>query len=491
MIMKIIKRKAFVTILVLFCSLCLPGAVAHAGFGVSPASFISDLPEAKSFSTTVTNIGEDPINIVIIPAGLKVGPRGGVRSQESQKDLKAASRVFHPDPDKFALAPKASRKVTISVTLPENAKGGIYGTILVVSEPPKLKGSGVINVARIAIPVLFSLPGPSRKAGKVTKIDLLQKETGAPIEIKTMFKDTGNIHFRVTGKAFIESEAGKQLAVLLLGTHSVLPTGDDRLFSANWRPEKLSIGDYTVRAEMQIEDGPKVVKSKTFHVISPHKVLQLGGEIVDFSAPKVAQNKPIPFKLVFFNKSNVKLLPEGEIEIKDNKDNLMAAAAIVARERIAPKSSGELRATLEQGLSQGEYTATVKLAYGLLEYSEMRVVKVQTKLTVIEKEIIIAGKIAEFSVDSVKSGETIIPELFFENTGNTDFSVEGLIELKNSKGKTVGQIPVNRTLIPAEISKRIGGSWSGNLPPGLYKAVATLIYGEGKMVTKETSFLAK
>jgi hypothetical protein len=490
-VIDIIKRKLFIVIAVIFCSLYLLGTVVHAGFGVSPASFISDLPEAKSFSTTVKNMGDSSINIVIIPAGLKVGPEGGVITQESKKDLEVAAKVFHPDPASFVLSPQASREVIISVTPPKDAEGGIYGTILVVSEPPKLEGSGVINVARIAIPILFTLLGPSKKTGKVVEIDVAQEEIGAPIEIKVMFRDTGNVHFHVTGNAFIEDQTAKQLAQLSLGTHRVVPTGGDRLFSGRWKLERLSPGNYTIKAEMQIEDGPMIESSKIFHVVSTDKILQLNGEISDFSVPKVAKNKPITFGLVFFNESNVELLPEGEINIKNSKGDVITTIPIEAEEKIIPKSSGELRAVLEKGLPQGEYTAESIINYGLLEYNEMRTAKAQVKFTVLEKIPVIAGEISKFIVDSTKSGEAVVPQLFFKNTGNTEFAVEGLIELKNSAGKTVGQVPVNKIKLAEKEEKRLGQNWSGTLPVGLYKAVVTLIYGGGKMVSGEASFLVK
>jgi len=490
-VIDIVKRKLFIVIAVIFCSLYLIGTVVHAGFGVSPASFISDLPESGTFSTTVRNIVDSDIHISIIPAGLKLSSEGGVRAQDSQKDLEVAAKIFHPEPASFVLAPQESREITISVTPVEGAKGGIYGTILVVSEPPKLVGSGVINVSRIAIPVLFALPGPFNKSGKVTEINISQEEIGAPIEVKVMFEDTGNVHFRVTGEAFIENQEGIEIAHLSLGTHTVIPPGDDRLFSGNWQPEGLAVGDYTVRAEMQIEDGPAIESSKIFHVVSTDKILQLDGEISDFSVTKVAKNKPINFGLVFYNKSNVELLPEGEIKIKDSNGDTITTIPIEAKEKITPKSSGELRAVLDKGLPQGEYIAEAIINYGLSQYNEMRTAKAQVKFTVLEKIPVIAGEISKFTVDSIKSGEAVVPQLFFKNTGNTEFTVEGLIELKNSAGKTVGQIPVNKIELAEKEEKRLGGNWSGTLPVGLYKAVVALIYGGDKMVSGEASFLVK
>jgi len=447
--------------------------------------------QGGTFSIKVSNGSNCQSKFVIIPAGLKLGPGGGIGAKESKMDLEKAANIFNPDPGEFILSPGEQKTVNIKVTPPPDAQGGIYGTILVTEMPPKTEGANVVNVGRIAVGVLLTLPGTSTKSGEITSIDMSQKKSGEPIEIKGMFKNTGNIHFKVTGKAFIEDQSGKQLAQLSLGEHLVIPPGGDRLFSGRWKPEGLPVGDYTIKAEMQIEDGLTIKSNKIFHVVSTDKILQLDGEISDFSANKTAKNKPINFGLVFYNKSNVELLPKGEINIKDLNGNIITTIPITAEEKIIPKSSGELSAVLKKGLPQGEYRAEAMVNYGLSEYNEMRTAKAQVKFSVLEKIPVIAGEISKFTVDSVKSGEAVVPQLFFKNTGNTEFTVEGLIELKNSAGKTVGQVPVNKVKLAEKEEKRLGQNWSGTLPVGLYKAVVTLIYGGGKMVSGEASFLVK
>lgn len=476
----------------LLFGLWLSGPSARAGVSVSPSVIITNLPEDGIFAITVGNPEDSPQRMSVVPAGLKLGPTGGVRVQESEEDLRTAAEIFHPQPAEFILSGGESKVVTIEVTPSEGAEGGLYGTILVTASEPEAEAAMVAHESRVAVPVLLTLPGPTEKAGEITGVDVVQQEAGGTVEIKVMFRDTGNIHFHVTGKAFIENEDGVEVAQVSLGTHTVVPTGYDRLFSARWKPEGLPAGDYTVRAEMEIEDGPTVTSTgEVFHVISSYKVLQLGGEIVDFPAPKVAQHKPITFNLIFFNRSNVGVSPEGGIEIKDSDSNVMATVLIAAAEEIAPNSSSELRAVLEEGLPQGEYTASVRLEYGKPEYGETRIAKAETKFEVVEKEIVIDGEIVEFTMPSVESGEPIVPKLLLKNTGNTDFEVEGLIELKNSEGKTVGQIPIPATPVAVGETKRLGQAWEGNLPKGLYTAVTTLILGGEKILTAEASFVVK
>jgi len=489
--MLLIKRVFLISFVFIICILSF-SLSTYATFGVSPMLVRANIPnQGYTFSIKVSNGSTSPRKFSIIPAGLKIDPMGAIGAKESKKDLEKAANIFTLEPGEFILSPGEQKTVNIKVTPPPNARGGIYGTILITEMPPKTEGANVVNVGRIAVGVLLTLPGSSTKSGEVTSIDISQKKSGEPVEIKGMFKDTGNIHFEVTGRAIIEDKSGKQLAQLSLGKHLVIPPGDDRLFSGNWKPEGLNPGDYTIKAEMQIEDGPMIESSKIFHVVSTDKILQLDGEISDFSVPKVAKNKPITFGVVFFNKSNVELLPEGEINIKNSKGDTITTIPIKAQEKIIPKSSGELKAVLDKGLPQGEYIAEAMFNYGLLEYSEMRTAKTQVKFTVMEKIPVIAGEILRFTIDSIKSGEAVVPQLFFKNTGNTEFSVEGLIELKNSAGKTVGQMPINKITLAEKEEKRLGGNWSGTLPVGLYKAVVTLIYGGDKMVSGEASFLVK
>jgi len=489
--MLLIRRVFLVSFIFIICILSF-SLSTYATFGVSPMVVREDIPnQGWTFSLKVGNGSNCQSKFVITPAGLKIDPMGAIGAKESKMDLEKAANIFNPDPGEFILSPGEQKTVNIKVTPPPNAQGGIYGTILVTEMPPETEGANVVNVGRIAVGVILTLPGPSTKRGEITSIDMSQKKSGEPIEIKGMFKDTGNIHFKVTGRAFIKDKSGKQLAQLSLGKHLVIPPGGDRLFFGSWQPEGLSVGDYTVKAEMQIEDGLTIKSSKIFHVVSTDKILQLDGEISDFSVNKTAKNKPINFGLVFYNKSNVELLPKGEINIKNSKGDVITTIPIEAKEKIIPKSSGELSAVSEKGLSQGEYTAEAIINYGLLEYNEMRTVKAQVKFSVLEKIPVIAGEISKFTVDSIKSGEAVVPQLYFKNTGNTEFTVEGLIELKNSAGKTVGQVPVNKIKLAEKEEKRLGQNWSGTLPVGLYKAVVTLIYGGGKMVTGEASFLVK
>lgn len=141
-----------------------------------------------------------------------------------------------------------------------------------------------------------------------------------------------------------------------------------------------------------------------------------------------------------------------------------------------------------KGLRIGEYRVTIRAEYSKPEYGGTKVAMTEALLEVIEKELIIEGKITEFSIEVNETGNKIKSKISFKNIGNTEFNVEGLIELKNDQGRTVGQIPVNETSILAGKEKRIEELWEGSLPAGLYEAELVLIYGEGEMVSKEIYF---
>jgi hypothetical protein len=144
-----------------------------------------------------------------------------------------------------------------------------------------------------------------------------------------------------------------------------------------------------------------------------------------------------------------------------------------------------------KGLAVGKYDIILKVEYGRPEYGGTRVATAEALLDVIEKELVIKGEITDFSISVNEAGNRIKSKISFKNTGNTEFNVEGLIELKNNQGGVVGQIPVNKTNILEGKEKNIEEFWKGSLPVGLYKAELVLIYGEDKIVTEETSFLVK
>ena len=491
-----IKNKVSLFLLLIFFITHFWVGLVQAGIKVSPSMIIRDVTEEDyTFSTTITNTSDCSINVSIYFTGMTHNTIGGVDGKEGKEYLQQVTKIFKVEPEEFILAPKEEQEVNIVVNISQGQKiepsGGAYAVLMFESRAVESQKGSITNIARIGVPILISLPGSKEKSGEIIGFDITQDKTNNEIKFYLRFKNTGNIHFSPQGgKVVIKDEIGLKKDEVLISPHMCIPNCE-RYMDASWKPEELPIGRYSVKGVLEIEEG-KVIESEeiTFSIVEPYKLAQPKGGISNFAEIKVVQKKPVNFSFLFTNAGNVKLNPKINLEIKDLEDNLIATIPIISKE-VNVGSSEEFKNIWEKGLPVGNYQAIVNAEYSKPEFGGTKKAVATAKITVIEKELVLKGEISKFTVDSIKSGEAVVPQLYFKNTGNTDFSVEGLIELKNSAGKTVGQIPVNKIKLAEKEEKRLGQNWSGTLPVGLYKAVVTLIYGGGKMATGEASFLVK
>lgn len=480
--------------LLVFWSVSTP--LQAGGITVTPSLITETVTEEDNFFfTKITNNADHDKKVLVYMAGLSMGITGTTIIRESKTESEIASKVFSLHPSEFILKPGETQEVEIKVNIGRareiEPSGGAYGVVIFETQPAKEEGGMVSIVTRIAAPVWVELSGPKKKLGKITDVIAGQGKSGEKIKIAAVFKNTGNIHFiPQSGTIIIRDESGLEVKRVSIKPNLVMP-GLERYMYGYLNSGDLPVGKYSAESVMQPVEG---INTNTvcgnFSIISPGILAQPGAGIFNFPEIKVVQKKLIAFSFLFTNTGNVKLDPKINLEIKDLKNNLIATIPIVSKD-VNVGSSEEFKEIWEKGLPVGNYQAIVSAEYSKPEFGGIKKVAATAKITVIEKELVLKGEISKFTVDSIKSGEAVVPQLFFKNTGNTEFSVEGLIELKNSAGKTVGQIPVNKIKLAEKEEKRLGQNWSGTLPVGLYKAVVTLIYGGDKIITEEASFLVK
>jgi len=492
------KRKNKVALFLLFFLgiIYFWGGLAQAGIKVSPAMIIRDVTtEDYSFSTTITNNSDYSIKVSVYFTGMSHNVIGGVNSEEGKENLQQVSKIFKVEPKEFILAPEEEQEVKVIVNISQGQKiepsGAAYAELMFESRSAENQGGSIASIARIGVPILISLPGPKEKSGKIIGFNITQDKTNKEIKFYLRFKNTGNVHFSPQrGKIVIKNERGLIKDEIPVKPHMCIP-GCERYTDASWVPEVLPIGKYFAKGIIEIEED-KVTESGeiTFSIVEPYKLAQPKGEISNFPEIKIVQKKPINFSFLFANSGNIQLNPKINLEIRDPENKLIAPVSIISKE-VNVGSSEEFQGIWEKGLPTGNYQAIVSAEYSKPEFGGIKKAVATAKIMVIEKELVLRGEISSFTIDSIKSGEAVVPKLFFKNTGNTEFSVEGLIELKNSAGKAVGQIPINKIKLAEREEKRLGGSWNGTLPTGLYKAVVTLIYGGDKIATGEVSFLVK
>jgi len=468
--------------------LFLQGTIDALSIAVTPANIDKKITEYDNIiPITVKNHSSEPLQYYIYASSLGQKLDGEAIADNGTITPFSLVNYIKFEPYKFILEPNASQIVKATIQIPTNAVGGLYGIIYVeahaLSEQLTGEAKGVISfVPRVGIITLLTLATPAAYSAKITQIDITQDRLSKEVFIMPTLHNNGNIHLRAEGYVSIKNLDGEKIANVFITPGVILP-GYLRQLKAIWKPKNLLPGSYT--AEINITFSSKaLICSTSFEAINNNEIAIVSGKIVNFAEIRTVQHKPISFKLLFSNDGNINLFTSGEIGIKNLQDELIISVPIAPKE-ILPYSSEELIANLETGLPMGSYTAIVKINYSDKLSTAM------TYINVIEKEIIEAGEVIEFSIEQLPEQGLILSKLLFKNTGNITLYVEGLIELKNSAGITIGQIVIDRVAIEPEKVSQIIKSWQGKLPVGVYKGIATLIFGEGKKIikVKESSFL--
>ncbi|HZK40940.1 MAG TPA: hypothetical protein VFC91_05225 [Atribacterota bacterium] len=493
------RLKLMVFIGLSFLFLLTGEANAQLGINVSPLMIYKEVSVSDDLiSTTITNLENYPLEIITSLAGLSHNLEGKIEILENKEEIEKATKMFNlaPSDRKFILAPGEKRKINLKVNIlqAQNIKpsGAAYGVLLFSSQPLENKSKILLNVTRVGVAMLITLPGDKITKGEITQAYLAQAGAGEEIDYVLKLKNSGNVHFTpLWGEVIVKNKKEKEEGRFFIQPRICLPERECYL-RAKGVSSNLQPGEYTVSGVVEIEKGKEIkIRDIPFTIGASYALIQPKGELSDLEDRKVVQKKPIDFDFAFTNKGNIDLNPIISLEVREDEGKGKLIREIFFQDKKVNVGEKKDYSIIIKGLPVGNYAVIIKAEYSEPEYGGIRVAKAEALLEVIEKELVIKGEVTDFSIEIVEAGNRIKSKISFKNTGNTEFTVEGLIELKNSAGKTVGQIAINKINILEGKEKSIEEFWKGSLPVGLYKAELTLVYGEGKMVSGEASFLVK
>ena len=471
----------------------------QARIGVSPLMIYKEVSVSDNFiSTTVTNLESYPLEITTSLAGLSHNLEGKIEILENEEEIEKAEKIFNlaPSDRKFILSPGEKRKINLKVNVLQARKikpsGAAYGVVLFSSQPLENRNKTLLNVTRVGVAILVTLPGEKIVKGEITQAYLAQAGAGEEIDFVLKLKNRGNVHFTpLTGEVVIKNNEGKEEGRFFIQPRICLPERECYL-RAKWKANDLPPGEYMACGVIEIEKGERIkVRDIAFTIVKSYTLAQPAGKISGLQEKKVVQKMPIDFDFTFINMGNIDLNPRISLEIREGGTKGELIREISMQDEKVKVGEKKEYSVIMKGLVVGNYGIILRAKYGKPEHGGIKVTMAEALLEVIEKELVIKGEITDFSMNVNEAGNRIKSKISFKNTGNTEFSVEGLIELKNNQGRVVGQIAVNKINILEGKEKNIEEFWKGSLPVGLYKAELTLIYGEGKMVSGEASFLVK
>jgi hypothetical protein len=245
-------------------------------------------------STVITNLEGYPLEITTSLAGLSHNLEGKIEILENKEEIEKAEKIFNlaPSDRKFILAPGEKRKINLKVNVLQAQKikpsGAAYGVLLFSSQPLENKNKTLLNVTRIGVAMLITLPGDKTIEGKITQAYLAQAGAGEEINYILKFKNSGNVHFTPPGgEVVVKNKKEKEEGRFFIQPRICLPERECSL-KAKWKANNLSPGEYIAYGVIEIEKGKRIkVGDMPFTIIKPHTLAQPRGTLSDLEDRKV------------------------------------------------------------------------------------------------------------------------------------------------------------------------------------------------------------
>jgi hypothetical protein len=253
-------------------------APAFAGLRVSGAISKGEVVSGNNYTHTMTISTRDtdpPMDILVDVMGMGQSPEGACQALEAPEDTSpySARSFITLDKSSFHLEPGASEEVVATIRIPGNATaGGRYAVIYIHTQPTGEGQVGIISA--INVPVYLTIKDSQLiHTGKITELPTTEAVPGEPVEILTMFQNTGNHDFKVKEEVTIKDTQGQILETISvpLTTSSVVP-GLTRQLKATFIPQgELPLGSYSVASKVMLEDGTVLDQaSGNFEVKKPY-----------------------------------------------------------------------------------------------------------------------------------------------------------------------------------------------------------------------------
>ncbi len=263
-----------------------PAQDADTGLSVSNAKLELTLAPGKSYvHSMVVALGAkaQPLDLTVEARGFGMSLQGSFLALPADQDRSPQSArrfITKIDQPSFRLEPGRAHPVNVTIELPADAGTDPRYAIIYIASQPVSTGNAVANILAASVPVVITPTGAQvRNTGSITDLKVNATGAGAPIEVLTTVRNTGNLHFKVRSEATIIDPRGQPVATVrspLSGT-SIIPTFAQQLRAAYAvldRPQGLPAGAYTVDVKVSREDGTLLDSRRgSFAIDRPYRPL--------------------------------------------------------------------------------------------------------------------------------------------------------------------------------------------------------------------------
>lgn len=257
-----------------------PILAASSGLSVNGALIRIDVTPGETLTRTITvSIGaSDPVmDMSVRVYGMGQSGDGNYVLLDADHDISqySARSFITIDKSSIHLDPGSSESVTATIQVPQDVGvGGRFAIIYFISQPVAGSQQGVGIVQAINAPVFLTVQGSQlNQTGKISGVTTGTITNGQPVDITTIFQNTGNTYFKVEGSVAVTNDQGVTLDTIPapLTDSSIIP-GMSRNIEAIFTPSSgLPPGTYSVSSKVMLADSTMLDQSTgTFTVKAPY-----------------------------------------------------------------------------------------------------------------------------------------------------------------------------------------------------------------------------
>lgn len=217
------------------------------GIQVSPPTQekTADPGSTVQFTAKVTNQGDSNLPVTVqVNAITQSGDEGQVSLLSTTEDIAGWTTVT---PTSFTLPKGGSQEVTATVTVPKDAAGGHYGSIVFnLAGTPTAQGPGLSQ--QVGSLFLLTINGTLQEKMSVVSFKAPSFSESGPINFDLTLKNSGNVHVKPEGLITVTDMFGRQVASVPIDGQNVFP-GKNRIMQTTLNKQWL-VGPLTAEAVM-------------------------------------------------------------------------------------------------------------------------------------------------------------------------------------------------------------------------------------------------
>lgn len=240
--------------------------VAGQGLEVSPPSqeVTVNPGETKTITAKLRNPSNTSLPITVkVEDFLAKGDEGQVElTANSPYSVISWTKI---SPQKFELAPGESQEVTATITVPQDAAGGRFGSFVFAVQPDTPEGTAASVAQQIASLFLLKVSGPVDEKLTVKSFSAPQFSEFGPVPFDVKIANEGNVHAKTYGLINVRDMFGNKVADVVVKGTNVFPQAERNVKAQ--LDKQFLFGNYTATALLYYgEQNDSLTATTTFFV---------------------------------------------------------------------------------------------------------------------------------------------------------------------------------------------------------------------------------